>query len=107
MQGKSVSYIWDRIIFHMRPASESRRYNVTSSLIGWVHTQNDPWTETWRTKTQVVDSIVGHFERKHHINMIKDMHKIKCIYAKSFACHSQSFVIYSTMNDYLSTAVIL
>ena len=29
----------------MRPANESRRYNVTSSLIGWAHTQNDIWTE--------------------------------------------------------------
>ena len=26
----------------MRPANERRRYNVTSSLIGWAHTQNDP-----------------------------------------------------------------
>ena len=25
----------------MRPVNESRRYNVTSSLIGWVHIQND------------------------------------------------------------------
>ena len=30
------------IILHMRPANERRRYVVTSSLIGWVHTQNDP-----------------------------------------------------------------
>ena len=27
----------------MRPTSESRRYNVTSSLIGGAHAQNDPW----------------------------------------------------------------
>ena len=27
----------------MRPANERRRYTVTPSLIGWVHTQNDPW----------------------------------------------------------------
>ena len=26
----------------MRPASEGWRYNVTLSLIGWAHTQNDP-----------------------------------------------------------------
>ena len=31
------------IIMHMRPANERRRYNVTSSLIGWAHTQNDLW----------------------------------------------------------------
>ena len=29
------------IIFCMRPANERRRYIVTSSLIGWAHTQND------------------------------------------------------------------
>ena len=26
----------------MRPANERRCYNVTSSLIGWAHTQNEP-----------------------------------------------------------------
>ena len=31
------------IILWMRPANERRRYNVTSSLIGWEHSQNDPW----------------------------------------------------------------
>ena len=31
------------IIFCMCPANERRRYNVTSSLIGWAHSQNDPW----------------------------------------------------------------
>ena len=31
------------IILSMRPAKGRRRYNVTSSLIGWTHTQNDPW----------------------------------------------------------------
>ena len=32
------------IILCTRPANERRRYIVTSSLIDWVHTQNDPWT---------------------------------------------------------------
>ena len=30
------------IMLCMRPANERRRYNVTSFLIGWSHTQNDP-----------------------------------------------------------------
>ena len=30
------------IILCLHPANERRRYIVTSSLIGWVHTQNDP-----------------------------------------------------------------
>ena len=31
------------IIPCMCSANESRRYIVTSSLIGWAYTQNDPW----------------------------------------------------------------
>ena len=31
-----------RIILWMRPANGRRRYMVTSSLIGWAHSQNDP-----------------------------------------------------------------
>ena len=31
------------IILCMRPANERRCYIVMSSLIGWAHTQNDPW----------------------------------------------------------------
>ena len=30
------------IILCMRPGNGRRRYNVTSSLIGWTHTQNNP-----------------------------------------------------------------
>ena len=30
------------VILGMGLANERRRYNVTSSLIGWPHTQNDP-----------------------------------------------------------------
>ena len=32
------------IILCMCPGNERWRYNVTPSLIGWAHTQNDPWT---------------------------------------------------------------
>ena len=31
------------IILCMRRVNERRHYNVTSSLIGWAHTQNSPW----------------------------------------------------------------
>ena len=34
------------IILAMGSANERRRYIVTSSLIGWAHTQNDPWVHT-------------------------------------------------------------
>ena len=32
------------IILCMRPANERRRYTVTPPVIGWAHTQNDPWS---------------------------------------------------------------
>ena len=32
------------IILCMRPANEKRFYDVTSSLIGWAHIQNNPWS---------------------------------------------------------------
>ena len=37
------------IILCMRPANGSRRYNVTSSFIGWANSQNDPcvWSDFW------------------------------------------------------------
>ena len=40
------------IILCMRPANERCCFNRTSSLIGWVHTQNDPctWTNTLRLR---------------------------------------------------------
>ena len=31
-------------ILFMCPASKKRRYSATSSLIGWAHTQNNPWS---------------------------------------------------------------
>ena len=34
-------------ILYMRPTNERRRYNETSSLIGWAHTQNDPCVWEW------------------------------------------------------------
>ena len=30
-----------KVILCMRPANERLRYNLTSSLIGWAHAQND------------------------------------------------------------------
>ena len=38
----------------MRPTNEIRRYNVTSSLIGWEHSQNDP-------SDQLLDVMVSHY----------------------------------------------
>ena len=36
-------YAWEPgISIGMPPANERRRYNVTTSLIGWAHTQTDP-----------------------------------------------------------------
>ena len=44
------------LILWMRPTHERLRHNVASSLIGWAHTQNDPWG---CLQTIVVDNVVG------------------------------------------------
>ena len=47
----------------MSPANERRRYNVTTSLIGWVLTQTDPCTTKWfpltRNAEHPILSIIG------------------------------------------------
>ena len=40
------------IILCMGPANERRRYNVTSSLIGWVHSQNHPWVTVFHNSKE-------------------------------------------------------
>ena len=42
---------FDDVIMYMCPANERRRYIVASSLIGWAHTQNDPYKLTTNTST--------------------------------------------------------
>ena len=39
------SYQMDHFVH--APSNWRRRYNVASSLIGWAHTQNDPWYHTF------------------------------------------------------------
>ena len=51
----------------MRPANERRRYDVTSALIGWAHSQNDASCcvlamQYFHVVSDVVDS---HVEIKH------------------------------------------
>ena len=45
-------------ILCMRPANERRRYNVTSSLIGWAHSQNGP-CDSYQITTQYAYSDTG------------------------------------------------
>ena len=45
------------IILCMRPANEGRRYNVTSSLIGRAHVQNDPWIPKNCFSTKILDTL--------------------------------------------------
>ena len=54
----------------MHPANESRRYNVTSSLIGWAHTQNDPWG-TWNCPNKAKRSFQIDLEGIHYITYIQ------------------------------------
>ena len=42
------------LILRMCLANERQRYNVTSSLIGWVHAKNDAWWVKWNGNWTVV-----------------------------------------------------
>ena len=50
-----VSLSQTRINLCMHPANERQLYTVTLSLIGWAHTQNDPWSN-------------------NQINLLQDLH---------------------------------
>ena len=39
---KSIDYVTE-LILGLRPANERRRYFVTTSLIGWAQTYNQPY----------------------------------------------------------------
>ena len=49
----------------MCPANERRRYIVTSSLIGWVHSQNDPWGYNPGTLAYSQQVSATHFKIQH------------------------------------------
>ena len=59
------------IILCMRPANERRRYTVTSCLIGWAHTQNDPWP--WQCWGMIgnINTCLTHWGRETHICISK------------------------------------
>ena len=68
------------IIPGMDSTNERRRYNVTSSLIGWAHTQNDSWYGNHKTPihanmshfNQSTPSISAHQELLLIIRQISD-----------------------------------
>ena len=74
------------IILCMCPTNERWRYNVTPSLIGWAHTQNDPYNVSYLTllplvekripqvSSIVVDSLLVH--NGHHLTMCKMTHML-------------------------------
>ena len=51
------------IILWMHPANERQGYNVTSSLIGWAHSQNDPYI--------VGDDLVTEFTKKTYLDWLR------------------------------------
>ena len=56
------------IIPCIHPANEERCYIVTSSLIGWVHTRNDPWKlgwGLWVTEVQFVNTLRPRQDGRH------------------------------------------
>ena len=59
------------ITAYMCPANDGRRYNVTSSLCGWEHKQNDPWiaqiTIDENKANRVKTTITTYNQRKENI----------------------------------------
>ena len=48
------------IMLCMHPVNETRHYNVTSSLIAWVHAQNDLWQQAILDNVCDTDNLVIH-----------------------------------------------
>ena len=65
------------IILSMHPANERRCYNVTLSLIGWVHTKTYPWI-SWR--------IFSLYFKWCEYDLF-----LSSIFGKSYAWHVQKF----------------
>ena len=60
----AVRHPWSVIILCIRSANERRCYNVTSSLIGWAHTQNEP---CWYSVVPQQQYIFSQILNKHPI----------------------------------------
>ena len=55
-----IYIIYTGTMLYMHPANERRHYSVTTSLIGWAHTQNDPCLLTYSVaKTHVLSPRVS------------------------------------------------
>ena len=52
--GQDIDRTLMGIVLCLRPANERRRYNVTSSLIGWAHARNDPCIDRTSDVLQVL-----------------------------------------------------
>ena len=63
------------IILCMSPANDRWRYNVTSSIIGWAHIQNDPCDYVSKDTCPYGDSVaVGHLNIKVTSFQYRDSH---------------------------------
>ena len=68
---RTVHIEWNSgIILCMRPANGRRRYNVTPSLIGWVHTQNDPGNWSSQSHYRNTEMSSSHLLTLWHVTSI-------------------------------------
>ena len=58
MEFKYFNNPYPGAILCMRPTNERRRYNVTSSRIGWAYTQNDHWAHAMKEGPINIDSSI-------------------------------------------------
>ena len=74
----------------MRPANERRRYNVTSSLIGWVHTLNDPSKSqgTWECQQTKWRAIVWGWFHQISLQTLKRFWLKYIVFFVTFKCEN-------------------
>ena len=53
------------MILCMHPVNERWRYNVTESLIGWAHTDDDPWSQHIHPDIQIPWDTIWFFNSCH------------------------------------------
>ena len=84
-----------RIILWMLPANERRCHNVTSSLIGWAHSQNDPW-ECLLWCEHFGENCLFHnrITQYYHVTENKMLSIWHCLIGGTISCHYDNLRCY-------------
>ena len=81
------------LILGLHPANERRRYFVTTSLIGWAQTKNQPWNSTSLVQFQSDPDAVLHFYKHGKIRMGSDQRRCQESLPQSLQWYMQYHII--------------